>query len=185
MAALTVAAPAAAGYKSHSGGIVDVLEDLKEKAEGELADVRKAETAAAHNFDMLKQSLTDSLEADNKDTDDEKATKAEAEQTKATSEGDLAMTAKALAEAEKALATAQTDCMDAAAKHEASTSSRAEELKALGMAKKVLQEASSGAASQTYSLLQISSGMRLLSGADLRNAEVVHFVKKLAKKQHS
>merc|ERR1719359_2812190 len=35
-------APAAATYKSQSGGIVDVLEDLKEKAEGELAEARKA-----------------------------------------------------------------------------------------------------------------------------------------------
>jgi len=35
---------------------MDVLGDLKEKAESELADVRKAETNAAHNYDMLKQS---------------------------------------------------------------------------------------------------------------------------------
>merc|ERR1719409_2260977 len=39
-------APAAATYKSQSGGIVDVLEDLKEKAEAELADAHKAESNA-------------------------------------------------------------------------------------------------------------------------------------------
>merc|ERR1719169_265334 len=49
-------APAAASYKSQSGGIVDVLEDLKEKAEAELADARKAESTASHNFNMMKQS---------------------------------------------------------------------------------------------------------------------------------
>merc|ERR1719265_1894217 len=37
-------APAAAVYKSHSGSIFDVLEDMKEKAEGQLADLRKAES---------------------------------------------------------------------------------------------------------------------------------------------
>ena len=36
-------APAAATYKTHSTSIVDVLEDLKEKAEAELSDLRKAE----------------------------------------------------------------------------------------------------------------------------------------------
>ena len=33
-------APAAAGYESKSGGITDVLEDMKEKAEGQLSDLR-------------------------------------------------------------------------------------------------------------------------------------------------
>merc|ERR1740123_2210952 len=49
--------PAAAAYKTHSGNILDVLEDLKEKAEGQLSDIRKAEVNTKHNFDMLKQSL--------------------------------------------------------------------------------------------------------------------------------
>jgi len=62
---LSFGAPAAAAYKSHGGGIMDVLEDLKEKAESELADLRMAESNAAHNYDMLKQSLTDQIGADN------------------------------------------------------------------------------------------------------------------------
>merc|ERR1711939_436120 len=56
---LALGAPAAAVYKTHSTSIVDVLEDLKDKAEAELADLRKAETNAQHNYDMLKQSLED------------------------------------------------------------------------------------------------------------------------------
>jgi chaperonin cofactor prefoldin len=65
-------APAAAVYKTHSSSIFDVLEDLKEKAEGQLAELRKAESATMHNYNMLKQSLTDSIEADTKDMDEEK-----------------------------------------------------------------------------------------------------------------
>merc|ERR1719195_1265030 len=38
------AAPASAAYKSHSSGIIDVLEDMKEKAEAELKDLRNEET---------------------------------------------------------------------------------------------------------------------------------------------
>merc|ERR1719428_719919 len=51
--------PAVASYKSHSSGITDALEDLKEKAEGSLSDVRKAESSAKHNYEMMKQSLVD------------------------------------------------------------------------------------------------------------------------------
>jgi len=38
-----MAAPAASTYESQSGGIVEVLEDMKEKAESELSDLRKTE----------------------------------------------------------------------------------------------------------------------------------------------
>merc|ERR1719301_34307 len=56
-------APAPDVYKSHSGGIVDVLEDMKEKAENELSEARKAEMNSQHNYDMLKQSLVDEMAA--------------------------------------------------------------------------------------------------------------------------
>merc|ERR1719160_1621532 len=131
-------APAAAVYKTHSTSIVDVLEDLKDKAESELADLRKAETNAQHNYDMLRQSLEDQKAANEKDLADEKATKAAAAEEKATAEGDLAATVKSLAEAEAALATAQTTCMQVAADHDATVKARTEELEAIATAKKIL-----------------------------------------------
>merc|ERR1712203_46914 len=75
--------PAAAAYKTHSGNIMDVLEDLKEKAEGQLSDLRKAETNTRHNYDMLKQSLEDQIANDDKHRTNEKAGKAAAEEAKA------------------------------------------------------------------------------------------------------
>merc|ERR1719263_1104360 len=178
-------APAAAVYKTHSTSIVDVLEDLKEKAEGELTDLRKAETNAQHNYDMLKQSLLDQKAADEKDLADEKGAKAAAEEEKATAEGDLAVTIKALAEAEDALATAQTTCMQVAADHDATVKARAEELQAIATAKKILLDTSAGAVEQTYSLLQVASGSKMTSRTDLANAEVVDIVKRLARQHHS
>merc|ERR1719265_2650183 len=41
-------APAPDAYKSKSGGIVDTLTDMKEKAEGELSEARKAESNTQH-----------------------------------------------------------------------------------------------------------------------------------------
>jgi len=176
-------APAAAVYKSHSNSIFDVLEDMKEKAEGQLAELRKAESTTKHNYNMLKQSLEDQIDADSKDMSEEKSLKASTEETKAVAEGDLAETVKGLAEDNKALATASSSCMTVAADHEATSKSRTEELTAIATAKKIISDTTSGAVSQSYSFVQVAS--KLQTGADLANAEVVGLVKKLAKEHHS
>jgi len=181
-------APAAASYKSQSGGIVDVLEDLKEKAEGELSEARKAESTTKHNFEMMKQSLEDQMAADTKDLNEQKSAKASAEEEKAAAEGDLATTTTDLKDGQAALATANSDCMTTAADHEATVAARNEELKVIATAEKILKESTSGAVGQTYSLLQIAasrSTSRLQSRADLANSEVITMVKNLAREQHS
>jgi len=175
-------APEAAVYKTHSSGILDVLEDMKEKAEGSLSDLRKEETNSKHNFEMLKQSLEDQMAADNKDMEDEKAAKAEGAEGKAVAEGDLEETVKLLKNTKDDLATASATCMQVAADHEATVKARNEELKAIATAKKILEDTTSGASSQTYSMLQVA---RLQSRADLAGLEVVQLVKQLAKKHHS
>jgi len=178
-------APAAAAYKSKSGGIVDVLEDLKDKAETELAEARKAESTTKHNYEMMKQSLEDQMAADTKNMNEEKAAKEEAEEGKATAEGDLATTVKALKQAEEDLATANSDCMTTAADHEATVASRTEELKVIATAQKILKESTSGAEGQTYSLLQMAAASKMKTHADLANSEVITLVKKLAHDHHS
>jgi len=178
-------APAADSYKSHSGGIIELLEDMKDKAESELSDLRKDETNAKHNFEMMKQSLEDQAYADKKEMDDEKTGKAEAEENKATAEGDLETTTKELANSNKQLGTAHSTCMQVAADHEATVASRKEELKAIAKAKKMLEETSSGASSQTYSFLQLASAASMQTHADLAKSEIVTMVKRLAQKHHS
>jgi len=176
-------APAAAVYKSHSSSIVDVLEDLKDKAEEQLADVRKAESNSAHNFSMLKQSLEDQVAYDNKELGDAKSGKAAAAEARAAAEGDLAVSTKELANAESAQATLNGDCQTAAADHEESMKNRAGELKALAEAKGIISSKTGGAEAYQYSLLQTSSQLR--TRTDLVNMEVVTLVKKLAREQHS
>merc|ERR1719375_1081452 len=133
-------APAASSYKSHSSNIVDVLDDLKEKAEEELADLRKAEASTKHNYQMLKQSLEDQIAADTKDMDEEKTNKASSDEAKAIAVGDLAETTKSLANSQKVLQTTGSTCMTVASDHEATMKSRAEELEAIATAKKALTE---------------------------------------------
>jgi len=172
-------APAAAVYKTHSSNILDVLADMKEKAEGQLSDLRKAEVNALHNYEMLKQSLEDSIKADNTDLNQEKSALAAATEGKAVAAGDLAVTSKDLAASEASLKTTSTTCMTVAADHEATVAARNQELAVIAEAKKVLQETTSGGEAQSYGFMQLSSR------TDLKNNEVVAVVKNLAKKQHS
>ena len=50
--------------ESKAAGIVDVLVNLREKAESELTDSRKAKGNAKHNFDLLAQCLNDAQSAE-------------------------------------------------------------------------------------------------------------------------
>jgi len=178
-------APAAAAYKSQSGGIIDVLEDMKEKAESQLAELRKGEESAKHNYEMLKQSLEAQIAADKKDMKEEKAGKAEAEEAKAEAEGDLEVTTKELDNAQETLATSRSTCMKVGADHEMTVKAREEELKVMAEAKKILVETTPGGVDQTYSLLQVATASRLQTRADLAHAEVVALVKRLARQHQS
>merc|ERR1719379_1320824 len=182
-------APDPAAYKSHSKNIVEVLEDMREKAEAQLSEGRKAEMNAKHNYDMLKQSLDDSIAANNAELSESKTGKATAQETKATAEGDLAGTEKALADAQKVLGSMHSDCMAKATEHEDSVNSRAEELKALAEAKKIISSMTAGAEAKTYSFMQVGSVHGSVSSihsrVDLANFEVVNLLKRLAREQHS
>merc|ERR1719282_1325539 len=141
---MALGAPAAAVYENQSGNIVDTLQSLLEKAEAQLDNARKKETANLHNFEMLKQSLEDELRFANKDLVDAKKNLAAASETKAQAQGDLSVTSKDLATDQEAKDNLHADCMAKAEDFESQTKSRGEELKALADAKKVLKEATGG-----------------------------------------
>merc|ERR1719409_2572225 len=86
-----------------------------------------------------------------------------------------------MAASNKALATTQGDCLTVASDHEASITARAEELKVIATAKKILEESTGAAVSQSYSLLQV----KMKSSTDLKSREFVASIKKLAKEHHS
>jgi hypothetical protein len=177
-------APAATVYEGKSGGIIGTMQDLYEKAESQLEKARAAETKSVQAFQMLAQSLKDEIKYATKDMDKAKKELGTSSENKASAEGDLSVTSKDLAEDIKTLATLHADCMKGAEEFEAETKSRGEELKALATAKKVIAEATSGAADLSYSFLQFSRSS-LSSGTDLANYEAVRFVRDLAAKHHS
>lgn len=184
-------APAAKVYEGHSGGIIDTLSGLLEKAQAQLEASTKKETNARHNFGMLKQSLTDEVKFANKDMAEAKKNLAQAQSDKATSEGDLSVTTADFKEDQQDQGTLKHDCMAKSQDYETETKSRGEELKALAAAKKAISSMTSGADAITYGLNQVSllqlsqdTNLQLSSGADLANYEAVRFVRDLARKQN-
>merc|ERR1719163_1945578 len=184
----SMGAPAAAVYENQSGGILDTLGDLMEKAQGQLADAQSKEETALHNFQMLKQSLVDSVKFGEKDSAAAKKSLAASAEKKASAEAGLDVTSKDLAEDIKTKATLHSGCLTKATDFEATTKSRGEELKALATAKKIISETTGGAASLEYGLAQTSflqTSSKLSTTVDLANYEVVRFVRDLAKKEKS
>jgi len=178
-------APAAAAYESQSGGILDVLEDMLEKAEAQQADGQKAEMVAKHNFEMLAQKLKDSIKHQNDEMDRAKKAKAEADQARSTAEGELATATKMLNEGEKMLSDLQNDCMTKATEFDTEQKERGEELEALATAKSILEEKTGGAADRTYSFLQVQASSRSKAKAAETSENVIALVQSLAAKDGS
>merc|ERR1719454_2091316 len=178
---LQSAAPAPKAYESQSGGILDILEDMKEKAVAMKNDGVKAEMNAKHAYEMLKQSLETTIAQDEKELAESKSVKAAAEEAKAIAEGDLSMAEKELAEDKKYLSELSTDCQQKAADWEVSTKSRADELEALATAKKIISETTGGASEKAYGLLQQESKDKSTSDAADKGVSLLQGLGKTSK----
>jgi hypothetical protein len=172
-------APAPAVIKTQSAPIVETMQDLYDKAEAQLEALRKEETKNENAFQLLRQSLEDSIKYADENMDKAKKGVAKAEESKATAEGDLEVTTKDLKEDTTDLADLHQECMTGAEDFEAETKSRGEELKALAVAKKVIKESTGGASEQTYgepAFVQVS----MTSKAEQKDFEAVRVVRDLA-----
>lgn len=98
-------------------------------------------------------------------------------------EGDLDVTTKDLADAESTYKDVGMQCMTQAQAHDVSKQSRAEELKALAEAKKILQTMTKGAQNQAYSFLQTGSSAQAALAS--QGSQAVQVIKRLAENTHS
>jgi len=143
-------APAAQAYQSKSGSLLTMLEDLLQRAHTELDEARQGELSSLNAYNLLKQGLEMKISFLNKQLGEAKTKKGEATERKSESEGMLAVLQKDLAGGIKALATLHRDCMGRAADFQEEVRSRAEELKAIAGAKKIIQEATGAATEAVY-----------------------------------
>jgi len=176
-------------YDSHSGGILDTLADLQEKAEAAQSEARKEEMRAAHAFDMLTSSLEAELKAQKKQLEGAKKNIASNQEAQSEAEGDLSATKRTLAQDEKVLGELKMSCQDKAQSWEAAQKGRAEELQALANAKQVL-----AGIDEPNSFLQLRSRTHLrarahaqvqLSEETLQKDSAVQYLQRLARQINS
>merc|ERR1740127_341952 len=123
---LSVSAPQANAYEFQSGGVVEMLEKLKDKFADEKHELDKAEMNGKHAYEMAAEDLHSSIDAAEKESS-EKA-KAEAEQGVAADKGDLADTTSARDEDQKYLDGVMTQCQQKSKSYEERQTVRSEEL---------------------------------------------------------
>mmetsp|Transcript_3353 Transcript_3353/g.8358 ORF Transcript_3353/g.8358 Transcript_3353/m.8358 type:complete len:704 (+) Transcript_3353:85-2196(+) len=182
-------APAAAAYKTHSSSILDILSDMKDKAEEELASLRKSEMESAHQYQLLKQSLTDENAVLTKELGETKKDKAEAAECMAAQKGDLGVASADLKKASETKASVEEGCSTTEADHKASMDGRAEELEAIEKALEVIGNQTGAAADKVYSFVQVQAVSRASSRtsaeATLAGQQVAQMVAKLSERVHS
>jgi len=175
-------APAAAVHESQSGTVIETLEDLEEKAQAQLDAAREAESKSLAAFELLKQSLDDKISFASKELDATKKSLAASKESKAGAEGDSDINKKDLDEDVVTLKQLHHDCMTKAEDFEGEVKSRADELKAIATAKKMVIEATGGGAFTQESFLQVKKSEETQSD---QTSQAAHFVRKLAQREHS
>jgi len=168
-------APTAKNYNSHSGGITDMIEDMKQKAVGQLKVLRTEEQNRQNNFNLVKGSLMQEIKVANNAIAEAKESKNGASVLQASVETDKAASTKELTADTKALSDAKTDCIMTADEFDLSQKGRAEEMAAVDQALEALGGVKNKQAG--YSFLQLDSKHDQF--------EVVNALRNLAQAQHS
>jgi hypothetical protein len=164
-------------YDSKSGGIVDTLEDMQDKAEQQLATLRREEMQKKHAYEMLAQSLSDQLKVAKKEAAEAQSCKAAGAESLAQGQGDLASATTAHAAETKALADLVNECKSKAQAWDARASSGAAELDALAKAQEIL--------SGKFSFAQVAVAIKRSSESDESRDRAVALLKKLSRSYHS
>jgi len=177
--------PKANAYESQTGGVVAILEKLKLKFEDQKTTLEKEEASMKANFELLKQSLTDTLN-DGKDTvSDKTGAKAKRMAIAASTKGDLEVTKKEKAADEKKLSDLNVECDAKSEEYDKNQVTRADEIKALGVAVGILSsDTVSGAAKKhklTASLLDSAVSLaQLRSEGTNKRRTLVTFLERRA-----
>merc|ERR1719265_3033274 len=127
-------------YESKSGGIVEQISDMKEKAEETLSGARNAEMKEAHNFAMMEQSLTDAIGNCKEKLSAAKSSIAAYTEETGKAKGELTETEKTKAADTAYLESLTAECTETHAAWEERQASAKGEMAALDKAKAILAD---------------------------------------------
>merc|ERR1719207_169366 len=125
-------------YESKSGGIVEQIGDMKEKAEETLSGARNTEMKEKHNFNMMAQSLTDAIGVCKEKLSAAKSSIAEYTQEMGKAKGELEETTSTKAADTAYLESLKMECSETAASWEERQKSAKEEMAVIEKAKSIL-----------------------------------------------
>lgn len=177
-----------------SQGIVDTLLELLDKAQKQLEEIRRKETEAKNNFALMKQNLKTEVQVSKEDMDDAKKEEEESQEEKSELKGDETIAEKDIKQERETLSDLRRVCVEKVQEFTATHNSRADELKALAEAKKVIQETTGAATQSVYGdsiaqvsmRVQVSSHAKALSGELSANSnKALMTIRNLGKKHHS
>merc|ERR1719223_529933 len=157
--ALDMGAPEANAYEFQTGGVVKLLEKLLAGFKKQLLAVEKEEMAAKAAYEQLKQELTDDITFDGKEIERKTKAKADNLDMAAAAKSDLASTKTTLADNDKVLADTLAECAMRSEEFEQNQVTRAEEIRAIETAVKILSsdDVKGNADTHLPSLLQLRS----------------------------
>merc|ERR1719321_2560224 len=127
-------------YESKSGGIIEKIEEMKEKAEETLTTARAEETKASQDFAMLEQSLNNGITVAQDKIGVAKTTIGAKTEEMNQAKGDLTETKASKAADEKYLGELKHECEETAANWAERQKSAAAEIGAINKAIEVLSE---------------------------------------------
>lgn len=167
--------------------IVETLEGILDKAQGQLEELRDAETTSRQAFELEEQALQNEVKS-KKDTLArlQQSRGAEA-QVKAESSGDLAGLTKSVKADTEVMKLTEEECEEASRTFKDQSKERAAAMTALSKAKKAIEFYTKGPTDDSAggaSFLQVTSSSSVDKKAQL-DFEVVQFVRDLGHKQNS
>jgi chromosome segregation ATPase len=135
---LQAAAPEAAAFESHTGGVKDMVKDLGDKFEDEKNAAEKAEMEKAAAYQLMVQDILDQIDNAKEAREEKAATKKQRESDAADAKGDLADTQASLADDEQFLKQLETECEQKSVDYEKRQVLRAGEITAVSKAIEIM-----------------------------------------------
>jgi len=159
-------------YESSSGGVIEMLEKLKEQFYEERNTLEKEEMNGRHAYDMEALTLTDSIKAAEKESGEKKSALSDHKAMAGAAKGTLEMVSTEKAEDEKYLQDLTSQCRMKAEAFESRQKMRQEEIDAIAEAIGIIKEKVSGLADKHLpSLAQKKVSLSLLrSSASVSHA---------------
>jgi hypothetical protein len=174
--------PDAPTYESKTGGVTEILKDLKTTFEKKLKETNEAEVNAVSSHALADAAKTDEIEAGTAAKETKEEVKGRKGQDLATAQSELTESTEARDTAATVLKTTQDTCTTRASEWKERSSRREGEIKAMKEAVSILKEVTSVRTPEDKGVETTFEGTSFLQKTDDPRAKIVNLLKQAASK---